>query len=184
MVVNTMAKADKIYETDNSNPEIQAVKEAIKKTKDKRKYQRYMVILYHLKGYINIEISRMVDLCQHTVGTYVNKYKENGLPGLALGHSPGAPRRLSDEQEAKLVEVISTKTPDEVGYPNKKNWTVIIIKHWVLDNFGVEYSYTGMVDVIHRLKLSYTRPTYTLAKADPHKQEEFKQKFELLKKPS
>jgi hypothetical protein len=60
MVVNTMAKADKIYETDNSNPEIQAVKEAIKKTKDKRMYQRYMVILYHLKGYINIEISRMV----------------------------------------------------------------------------------------------------------------------------
>ncbi len=77
MVVNTMAKADKIYETDNSNPEIQAVKEAIKKTKDKRMHQCYTVILYHLKGYINIEISRMVDLCQHTVGTYVNKYKEN-----------------------------------------------------------------------------------------------------------
>ncbi|MBA1335967.1 MAG: hypothetical protein HPY66_1786 [Firmicutes bacterium] len=53
-----------------------------------------------------------------------------------------------------------------------------------MDNFGVEYSYTGMVDVIHRLKLSYTRPTYTLAKADPQKQEEFKQEFELLKKSS
>ncbi|MBA1335966.1 MAG: hypothetical protein HPY66_1785 [Firmicutes bacterium] len=47
-------------------------------------YQRYMVILYHLKGYINVDISKMVDLCQHTIGTYVNKYKENGLPGRHL----------------------------------------------------------------------------------------------------
>ncbi|MBA1336171.1 MAG: hypothetical protein HPY66_2130 [Firmicutes bacterium] len=31
-----MARIDKIFEADNSNPEIQAVKEAIKKTKDKR----------------------------------------------------------------------------------------------------------------------------------------------------
>jgi len=41
-----------------------------------------------------------------------------------------------------------------------------------------------MIDVLHRLNLSYTRPTYTLAKADPQKQEEFKQEFELLKKPT
>lgn len=179
-----MTKIDKIFKTENNNPAIQAVKEAIKKAKDKRMYQRYMVVLYHLKGYNNKDISEMIGLCQHTVGTYVNKYKENDLPGLTLGHSPGAPRRLSDEQEAKLVEVITTNTPDEVGYPNKKNWTVNIIKHWVSDNFGIEYSYTGMIDLIHRLKLSYTRPTYALSKADPEKQEEFKQKFELLKKPS
>jgi len=40
-----------------------------------------------------------------------------------------------------------------------------------------------MLYVLYRLNLSFTRPTYTLAKADPQKQEEFKEKFELLKKP-
>jgi putative transposase len=55
--------------------------------------------------------------------------------------------KYSDDQESKLVEVITTKTPDEVGCPNKKNWTVNIIKHWILGNFGVEYSYTSMVKV-------------------------------------
>jgi transposase len=63
-------------------------KETINKTKDKRMYQRYMVILYHLKGYINIDISNMVDLCRHTVGTYVNKYKENGLLVFLPPYSP------------------------------------------------------------------------------------------------
>lgn len=179
-----MNKIKEIIEIDNNGPEIQAVKDAIKKTKDKRMYQRYMVVLYHLKGLSNKDISKMVELCQHTVGIYVNKYKANGLDGLALEHSTGAPRMLTDEQESKLVEVVTTHTPDEVGFPNRKNWYVDIIRQWVFDNFGVQYSYTGMIDLLHRLNLSYTRPTYTLAKADPQKQEEFKQEFELLKKPS
>jgi len=36
--------------------------------------------------------------------------------------------------------------------------------------------------VFYRLKLSYTRPTYMLARADPVKQEEFKQRLEQIKK--
>lgn len=179
MVVNKMNKVNKIFEADNNNPEIQAVKTAIKKSQDKRMYQRYMVILYHLKGYTNKDISKMLELCQHTVGIYINKYKENGLDGLVLHYSPGAPRMLTEAQEAKLVDVVTIKTPNEVGYPNKMNWDANIIKDWILNNFGVKYSYTGTIDLIHRLKLSYTRPTYTLAKANPQKQEEFKQEFEL-----
>lgn len=177
-----MNRIAQTFEIDNNNPEIQAVKEAMKKTKDKRMYQRYLVVLYHLNGYLNKDIAKMVDLCQHTVGKYLNKYKENGINGLDLRHSPGAPRRLTREQESRLVEVITTHTPDEVGFSNRKNWYVDIIRQWVQDNFGVQYSYTGMIDLLHRLNLSYTRPTYTLAKADPQKQEEFKQEFELLKK--
>ncbi len=120
MVVNNMTTIDKISEADiNTNsPEIKAVKEAIKKTNDKRMYQRYMVVFYHLKGYINKDISKILELCQHTVGTYVNKYKKNGLSGLSINHSPGAPRLLTIEQETKLVEVITTKTPAEVGFQN------------------------------------------------------------------
>jgi transposase len=45
-------------------------------------------------------------------------------------------------------------------------------------------SWSGMLEMLQRLNLSYTKPTYNLAKADPQKQEEFKQEFELLKKPS
>ena len=39
-----------------------------------------------------------------------------------------------------------------------------------------------MRDLLERIGLSYTRPTYTLAKANPQKQEEFKEKFKDLKK--
>ena len=40
----------------------------------------------------------------------------------------------------------------------------------------------GMAEVVYRLNLSYTRPTYVITKADKNKQEKFKNDFEELKK--
>ena len=179
-----MSKINKVFEKDDNNLEIQAIKKAMKETNQKRMFIRYQIVLYHLRGYTNVEISKLLDLAQHTIGIYVNKYKQSGLDGLVMGHSPGAPRMLTDKQEKQLYDVISTKTPDEVGFKYRKNWTSSLAVKWVKLNFEVEYSINGMLDLLHRIKLSYTRPTYTLAKADPEKQEAFKQEFEGLKKPS
>ena len=68
MVVIIMNRISQLFDIDNNSPEIQAVKEAIKKTNDKRMYQRYMVVLYHLKGHLNKDIAKMMGLCQHTIG--------------------------------------------------------------------------------------------------------------------
>lgn len=179
-----MNKRAQLLDIDNNDTQIQEVKLAIKQNKNKRMHIRYLVIINHLHGLQNVEIAMNMGLCTHTVGTYIRKYKEGGLENLVSAPIPGAPRMLTKEQEQQLVEVVTTKTPDEVGFPFRKNWNAILIKEWVNNNFDVEYSHSGMLYVLYRLNLSFTRPTYTLAKADPKKQEEFKEKFELLKKPS
>jgi len=171
-----------MFNKDNLNVEIQAVKTAIKGNKSLRMHKRYMVILHHLEGHLNCEIAAMELLCGNTVGIYVNNYKKCGLDGLTLGHSTGAPRLLSDEQEKTLVEAITNNTPDEVGFIARKNWTIELIRQWVITTFNVTFSHRGMADVLYRLNLSYTRPTYVLANADPIKQEEFRKDFEVLKK--
>jgi len=177
-----MNKINKIFQEDNENSKLQEIKEAIKYNKDKRLHIRFMVIYHHLKGILNVDIAKLDNLCDHTVGTYVNAYKANGIQGLKMGKSPGAPRLLTPQQEKLLVEVITTKTPDEVGFFPRKNWDSNIIRQWVFKDFNIEYTQRGMLEVLYRLKLSYTRPTYTLAKADPKKQEEFMQDFEIIKK--
>jgi len=179
-----MNKQAELFASDNNDIEIQKIKAAIKQNKDKRMHVKYLVIINHLHGLQNVEIAMNFGLCAHTVGTYIRKYKEDGLQSLIPIPKPGAPRLLTKEQEQQLVEIVTTKTPDEVGFSFRKNWNAILIKDWVKNNYGVEYSHSGMIYVLYRLNLSFTRPTYTLAKADPQKQEEFKQKFELLKKPS
>ena len=50
--------------------------------------------------------------------------------------------------------------------------------------FQVTFSKRGMLNLLHRIKLSYTRPTYSLAKADPEKQEKFREELESIKKTS
>ena len=167
---------------DTLNVEIQAVKKAIRENKSLRMHKRYMVILHHLKGHLNTEIAEMELLCTITVKKYINNYNKYGLDGLILHHSTGAPRLLSDEQEKTLVETITNNTPDQVGFIARRNWTIELIRQWVINTFNVTFSHRGMADVLYRLNLSYTRPTYVLANADPIKQEKFKEDFEVLKK--
>lgn len=164
------------------NEKIDEVKEYMKDTKNVRMYKRYLVILRHLEGSTNLDIAKMVSLEQHTVGDYIKNYKTKGLPGLVIKHGTGAPRKLSIEQENLIVETVTTKTPDEVGFESRKNWTIEIVRQWVINNFNITMSHRGTHEILRRLNLSYTRPTYVLKKADKEKQEEFKNVFEGLKK--
>ncbi|MHB1654218.1 MAG: helix-turn-helix domain-containing protein [Desulfitobacteriaceae bacterium] len=58
------------------------------------------------------------------------------------------------------------------------------MRKWIKREFSVCYSNRGTRDLLYRLKLSFTTPTYTLAKANPIKQEAFKEEFEEIKKNS
>lgn len=90
----------------DNNGCLQEIMAAMKETKSKRLYLKYQVVSLHLKGYMNKEIAGMVGLCQHTVGNYVNAYKAEGIAGLVMGKSTGAPRFLTTEQEQQLFSVI------------------------------------------------------------------------------
>lgn len=179
-----MANYNNVLNINNQNPQMQELKCAIKNNRDKSMHVRYMAIYHHLKGQANVEIAKMFGVCAHTVGIYINKYKTHGLSSLVPAPKSGAPKFMTEEQEQKLKDVIALNTPDNVGFPNRKNWNASLALQWVKNNFGIQYSHSGMLKVLHRLELSFTKPTYTLAKADPKKQEEFKASFEVLKKPS
>lgn len=162
--------------------DFQEVKSALKSNKDARMHIRYTAILNYLQGYTYKEIASMLNLTSQTVSTFVKKYKAAGLSGLKMGKSTGAPPHLNKEQEAELVSIITSRTPDEFGFTARKNWDTTIIRQLVLKLFEVSFCQRGMLEVLYRNGLSYTRPTYSLEKADVSKQEEFKKNFELLKK--
>ena len=84
-------------------------------------HKRYSVILRHFEGFTNKRIAEMEGLEAHAVGNYMNNYNKSGLLGLEMKFSPGAKRRLNSEQENNLLEIITTKPPDEVGFEGRKN---------------------------------------------------------------
>lgn len=164
------------------NKQVEELRIVLKETKSVRMYKRYSVILRHFEGFNNKEIGKMDGLEAHAVGNYIRNYKLNGLTGLKMKPIPGAKRKFSTEQEHKIFEIVTKNTPDEVGFEGRKNWTIEIIRQWASKEFNIRMSHKGMALVLHRLNLSYTRPTYVFAKADKMKQEKFRSDFETLKK--
>lgn len=155
---------------------------AIKEEKNIRTYKRISVVLKHYQGFSNRSISEIDGIDVHSVAKYIKSYKNEGLEALTSKKSPGAPRKLTIEQEDSIAEVIINNTPDEVGFDSRKNWTIELARQWVISNFNINISHNGMYVILHRLNLSYTRPTYVLKKANKEKQENFKLDFEVLKK--
>lgn len=162
--------------------ELQLIENAMNTSKSTRMHIRYQVIFLHLKGYYNNQIADIVGRCEHTVGKYINDYRTHGIGGLLPTPPPGAARKLTPAQEALLVKTVSAKTPDQVGLSPYKSWNSKLVCLWVKATFNVDFTNGGMRDMLLRLGFSYTKPTYSLAKADSKKQENFKEDFEVLKK--
>ena len=103
----------------------------------------------------------------------MKNYCHNGIQGLVSKKHSGRPSRLTDEQEAELVQIVAYHTPEEVGFKSRANWTLAIVCDLILREWSYGYTQKGVADLLHRLGLSWTRPTYTLKKADSKKQQVF-----------
>lgn len=167
---------------ENKEEIISQLKKLARKAKGARQRRQYDIVRLYLEGRKKTEIAEIMDMSLQAIYNVLNRYNAEGIEGLKLGKPTGRSRKLSDEQEAELYQVITEKLPKEVGLEPFCNWTAPLACQYVKKQFGVEFSARGMRDVFYRLRLSYTRPTYTLAKADPVKQEAFKERLESLKK--
>ena len=165
-----------------SEEEIESIRKLLNSTQDPVMYRKYLVIRLHMKGHAKKHIAELVDADRKTVSTYITKYVKWGAEGLLPKKPPRRQSFLTKEQEQQVYNTISEKAPDDVGFEGIKNWIAKIACLWVHQEFGVQYKVNGMLDLLHRLNLSYTRPTYALAKADPEKQEQFVKDFEDVKK--
>lgn len=154
---------------------IQEVKTSMKQATNLRDDEQYQAVYLSLSGYSNQEIDRIISRCGHTVGNDVRVYKENGLSELDRVKPPGKKSNLTDEQRALLKETIAYKRPDEVGFPTRANWTLSLGAQWIGREFGVSYTSKAVAKLLHAFGLSYTRPTYTLKKAEPERQRHFKE---------
>jgi len=150
--------------------------------KKARIFKRYQALYLFLSGKSCREVAEIVGITKDTVSNIHQTYRNEGLNGIPDKPKSGRPPRLNEEQRAKLKEVILRKAPSEVGFPSDFNWTAGLIAKYIKREYGYDYSIRGVTGMFERMGLSYTRPTYVLAKADKQKQEEFVQDFEKVKK--
>jgi transposase len=158
---------------ETSTVELQEVEKRLKTEKKRRMYERYQTIRLYLMGTDRKQIALIMGRSERTIITYIGCYQEHGFDGLEMKFSPGPSERLSKEQQAKLRQTIMDFQPQEVGFTAKFNWTLQLIGEYINREYDKNYSIRGVSKLMHRLGLSYTKPTYTLAAADEEKQRAF-----------
>lgn len=138
-----------------------------------------------MEGWTGKDVAQMCNLHRQSVSTYVKTFNEGGMEALLdRKFGAGRPTRLTDEQQEELKQTILTTSPSDHDLGCAVSWTTPIIRIYLKKTYDVEMSQTGILRMLWRLRLSYTRPTYVLKKADPRKQKAFQCQMELIKKTS
>jgi len=73
--------------------------------------RRAQIILLSAQGLTNTAIAKQVGLSIKMVGTWRQRFIDQGLMGLYDQPKPGAPRTISDEQVAELIQKTLNSTP-------------------------------------------------------------------------
>lgn len=161
---------------------LEELKLAMKEEQNQNLFVRYQVIYMLLSGESYEKIMDYTGLSIATLFNYRKAYCDKGISGLVPKKQPGRARFLTAEQEAQVISIIVNQTSKEVGFPVEMNWTAPLIRDWIKQTFDVSFSERGTRDLLYRFGLSYTKPTYTLEKADLEKQVAFLEAFEQVKK--
>lgn len=165
-------------EINKKHAKYEEIEKLYKNEKDGTMKLRYLAMLKFHEGYNSHEVSRMLNVSDSTVRDWLNRYNKKGLSGLVPQQRGGSDSKLSDEQLSKVKEVLQ-QTPRENGY-NKSNWTIPLLRLWILREFGVKYSITGLNELVHRLGFSIQRPKKQSKASDPEKQEQFKKELKNI----
>jgi len=159
------------------------VEERLRATKDRRMYERLQAVRLHIMGMSVKEIAGILCRSEKTIRSYIHTYETEGLTALHMRFSPGRSSRLTPEQREELKQVIVNQVPADVGFTAKFNWTLQLIADYIERTYGHRYSLRGVSKVMEHMNMSFTKPTYTLAAADPIKQQHFvDETFPVLKK--
>ena len=113
------------------------------------------------------EVAPLVGVHYRTVQQWVAWYRQGGLSEVRRhrsGGRQGGPHRLTPEQEAALVAHAAAE-----GFTTV--WEVVA---WVLQHWGVRYTYWGLRHVVQRLGLKKKVPRPLAAKASLREQEAWK----------
>lgn len=165
-----------------SPEQIKEIEAAFSTTKNSTLLRKYHAIFLSTQDHTNLAISKMLQMRPGTIGIYINTYQKEGLAGLIPIKPSGRPSFMSTEQEEALYVVVRDQTPHDMGFNGRYNWTAKLASAWFKREFDITYAESSMLQVLHQIGLSYSRPSYTLAKANKEKQQQFKEELNAEKK--
>jgi transposase len=141
--------------------------------KDSRKCDRIKAILLLDAGYTQREVCKILLIDEDTVSTWKERFLNRKSDTDWLDDSYVLYKgRLSDVQEAMLIEYLRKETVNSSAEASD----------FILTNFGLKYSTSGIRSLLHRLGFVYKKTKLIPSGYDREKQEDFYKRYEKMNK--
>ncbi len=160
-----------------SESELEGLEEVRRKTEDARNIRAYMVIL-NAQGLRVPEIAEKLRKNEHTVRSWIKRYKNKGIAGLSRELSPGRPREQRNKAICLLEELIS-KSPRIYGYVYD-TWDKRLIMEEYEKETGIKLSSSTAERALREAGYSYKRPKKGVPPSAPTKEEKIKKVNEII----
>lgn len=134
-----------------------------KKENNRKIADRIKTILLLDEGYSYFLISKVLFLDDQTIKNHEQIYCRSGLNELLSFRYKGSSSKLSSSAEFELKEHIASN-----HYHDSK-----ALIEYVKGKYSIEYSRTGIIDLLHRLGFEYKKPKIIPGKANADEQIEY-----------
>ena len=121
------------------------ITERRRQAQDRRIYQRLSAVLWSDAGRTREEIAELSGVSTRQVGDWLRIFRNKGLDELCTLHYRGDPGRLRPAQVERLKQEIA-----QGGFHNADQ-----VRAWIEEHFGVNYSASGVKDLLRRIGASY-----------------------------
>src|SRR5215210_6983298 len=143
-----------------------------RRERDGRVGTRLLALANALGGMSREAAARAAGMDRQTLRDWVHRYNAEGVGGLRDRPRAGRPCRLDEGRQAALKALV-LKGP-KLGRDGCVAWRVRDLRDLVERRFGVGYSETGMLRLLHGLDLSWQKARPVHPEADVKAQERFK----------
>jgi transposase len=131
--------------------------------RDMRIWRRLSALLWLNDGETAEEVARRLGVTARQIRKWLKTYSTQGLDGLCELHYRGRISQLKDAQVGELKQEIA----------KGQFHTARQIAEWIDQRFAVQYSESGVKELLKRIGVSYHKVTGFLWKADAVEQEEW-----------
>jgi transposase len=126
------------------------------------------------RGWKQTEIADALGVSEGAVSQWMKRATEEGVEGLKHKPPPGAAPRLSEEQRAKLAELLAHHDAETYGFRGKV-WTCERVAELIHREFGVRYHPAHVSRLLRALGFSLQKPARRADQRDEEAIEHWKE---------
>ena len=149
-----------------SSDELAALHQLYRETKEARMRTRAQIVLLAAENQLTApQISKLVRVNDQTVRNWLKRYSAQGIQGLFDEPRSGAPRKVTDSYEQRLLEVVRQR-PRALAQPFSM-WTIQRLVDFLSAEIGIRLSKATVQRLLDDNGIVFSRPQHTVSSPDP-----------------